>query len=114
RPFIAASKTSPPFPLAIYCRMENQVKEVSGLQGLIQSINTSLSHTEIASTIVNAPVTSQIFGKHTGFYPVVYGGSVGIYLEWEDAKSEVTGQVPCCFKHVETFVDALTFMLTKG
>ena len=82
RPFITASKTCPPFPLVVYCRTESDVEELSGLQALVQSININLPYAKIARTIIHAPVTAQTFSEHTRFYPVVYGGAVGIYFKW--------------------------------
>ncbi|KAG1888305.1 hypothetical protein F4604DRAFT_1551752, partial [Suillus subluteus] len=114
RPFIATSRTSPPFPLAVYLTQQEQVSAISELQPFISGLDLMQSLTNIAATVGRSQTVASIFGNHNRFYPVVYGRHPGVYLSWENAEPEVTGCDIRKFQHVKTFADSLVFMIMKG
>ncbi|KAG1747505.1 hypothetical protein EDD22DRAFT_958215 [Suillus occidentalis] len=116
RPFIGASRTSPAFPIATYCRSEDEVREISRAQSILQSIDLDDAEvTTLAYRVSRAlQSASGILVEWDRFYPVVYGRHVGIYLRWDDVVPEVNGREIRRFQRVETFLDALTYMITKG
>ncbi|KIK33060.1 hypothetical protein CY34DRAFT_18626 [Suillus luteus UH-Slu-Lm8-n1] len=114
RPFIAASRTSPPFPLAVYCTQAEQVSAISAVQPLVSELDLTQPLDYIAATLGQSPTVASILSNHDRFYPVVYGRHPGVYLSWENAEPEVTGCGIRKFQRVKTFADSLVFMITKG
>ncbi|EIW83898.1 hypothetical protein CONPUDRAFT_150946 [Coniophora puteana RWD-64-598 SS2] len=119
-PFIAASKTSPPFPIAVFYHDATLTELLDVVQEAVTSLANPRANAATAVALLRAlgrradRLNMTRLYTWDRFYPIVYGKHVGVYFRWEDAEIEVTGLFHRRFQRVRSFSDALVFMITKA
>ncbi|KAG2133594.1 uncharacterized protein EDB93DRAFT_1254807 [Suillus bovinus] len=86
------------------------------LQPFIKLLSQQVPPISMMDSLLQSQALKAIFSHHMPFYPVVCGRNVGIYLTWEGAFQQVSGQQVRKFKKTRMFVEAVEFkfMLTRG
>ena len=78
-PYIRCGGGTPPLPLAIQCKSENEARKVANtLQPLVNSLPDGADHTQLLTAFDN-PAVRTLVSDEASFYAVVIGSPPGIH-----------------------------------
>ncbi|KAF8896628.1 hypothetical protein BD779DRAFT_1668381 [Infundibulicybe gibba] len=93
-PWIRCGVRSPPFPVAVKCRTEQEACEVMRLQPIIEALSDKSSN-DIANFFLSSSYVKGVLNDGmTKFWAVNYGHRIGIFRAWQDSMAAKTYLYP--------------------
>ncbi|KIM55943.1 hypothetical protein SCLCIDRAFT_1220781 [Scleroderma citrinum Foug A] len=113
-PYIRCGGGTPPLPLAIQCKSENEARKVANtLQLLVNSLPDGADHTQLLAAFDN-PAIRTLVSDEASFYAVVIGSPPGIHHTVESASHAERGFSSRKRRETLSFWIALAFVIVKG